>query len=170
MCPGASSIVSRLDHVAQAGDEPVATRVEDATGGRVGGTWDFAAERDSGPHLTVDARHRRQQGLGVRMVGSVEDLLGRTELHDAAEVHDRDPVAEVTHHAEVVGDEQVTGAVAGLEVGEHVEDRRLDRDVERARRLVAHDDARVTGEGAGDGDALLEAAGELARLEVEVAL
>ena len=51
------------------------------------------------------------------------------------------------------------------ERAEHVEDRRLDRDVERARRFVAHDDARVTGEGAGDGDALLETAGELARLE-----
>ena len=65
---------------------------------------------------------------------------------------------------------QVARLALGLELGEHVEDRRLHRDVERARRLVAHDDARVAGEGPGDRDALLQAAGELARLEVEVAL
>ena len=50
-----------------------------------------------------------------------------------------------------------------LQVGEQVEDRRLHRDVERGRRLVADDDPRLAGERARDRHALLEAAGELRR-------
>ena len=75
MCPGASSIVSGSTTSAQPGDETAAPRVEDATSRRVGGARDLPAQRDSGPHLAVHARHRRQQGLGVRVVGTVEDLL-----------------------------------------------------------------------------------------------
>ena len=50
----------------------------------------------------------------------------------------------------------------GLQLDEQVEDRRLHRDVERRGRLVADDELRVARERAGDRDALLEAAGELA--------
>ena len=56
----------------------------------------------------------------------------------------------------------------GLELDEQVEDRRLDRDVERARRLVADDEPRVAGERARDRDALLEPAGELTGFCVSV--
>ncbi len=44
----------------------------------------------------------------------------------------------------------------------------MNRDVERGRRLVAHDQLRLAGEGAGDGDALLHAARELAGFRREV--
>ena len=57
-----------------------------------------------------------------------------------------------------------------LQLGQDVEDRRLDRDVERARRLVGDDDPRVSRERPRDGHALLESARQLAWLEVEVAL
>ncbi len=50
-----------------------------------------------------------------------------------------------------------------LDVGEELGDRGLDRDVERRDRLVGDDDGGAAGEGAGDADALLLAAGELAR-------
>ena len=81
-----------------------------------------------------------------------------------------DPVGQVADDAEVVGDEQVARPALGLQLGQQVEDRGLDRDVERARRLVGDDDPRVAGERPGDRHALLEAARQLARLEVEVAL
>ncbi len=63
-----------------------------------------------------------------------------------------------------MGDQEIAGLALGLEVGEDVEDRGLDRDVERARRLVRDHDARVTRERPGDRDTLLEATRELARL------
>src|SRR4051794_21819865 len=65
----------RFDNVAQAGDEAIAASMEDATRRRVGGARDLAAERDAGLLFAVDTRHRREQCLRVRMVGTVEDLL-----------------------------------------------------------------------------------------------
>ena len=87
-----------------------------------------------------------------------------------SEVHDRDPVGQVADDAEVVRDQQVARLAADLEVREQVEDGGLHRDIERTRRFVGDDDLRVTRECACDRDPLLEAAGQLARLEVEVAL
>ena len=53
---------------------------------------------------------------------------------------------------------------AGLDLDQQVDDRGLHRDVERRDRLVGDDHVGIAGERAGDGDALLLAAGELARL------
>ena len=142
--------------------------VEHATRRRVGRRRDLAIEADTRRRLAVDAGDGRQQCLGVRVVGPVEHVVGGPHLLDAPEVHHRDAVGEVAHHAHVVGDEDVAGLLLGLQVGQQVEDRRLHRDIERAGRLVAHHDARIAGEGAGDGDTLLQPARELARLEIEV--
>jgi len=57
-------------------------------------------------------------------------LLSRRELHHLAQVHDRDPVGDVTHDAEVVRDEDVAQSELVLEVVEQVDDLGLDRDVE----------------------------------------
>ena len=48
-----------------------------------------------------------EQREGVRVDRVRVDLLGRADLDDLAEVHDRDPVGDVADHAEVVGDEDV---------------------------------------------------------------
>ena len=104
------------------------------------------------------------------MVGPAEDRLRIADLHDPPEVHDRDPVGEVAHHAKVVRDQQVAGLAFGLQLGQDVQDRGLDGHVERTRGLVGNDDAGVAGEGAGDRHALLEAARQLARFEVQMAL
>ena len=45
------------------------------------------------------------QRLGVGVARRAEHLLGRPGLDDPAEIHHRDPVAEMAHHAEVVRDE-----------------------------------------------------------------
>ena len=66
-----------------------------------------------------------------------------------------------SHDREVVGDEEVGEAQLLLEVLEEVEDLGLDGDVEGRDGLVADDELRVEGEGAGDADALALAAGEL---------
>ena len=60
--------------------------------------------------------------------------------------------------------------LAPLEVGQQVQDRGLDRHVERRGRLVADDDPRVAGERARDRDALLEPARQLRRAHRQVAL
>ena len=90
------------------------------------------------------------------------------ELRDAAEVHDRDPVADVLDDAHVVGDEEVGQPELALELLEQVQDLRLDRHVERGDRLVADDQVGFEDERPGDPDPLALAAGELVRIAARV--
>ena len=160
----------RLGDLAQARDHPRAPRMEHAAARWIRGAGHLAVEPNTSPLLAVDVRHRREQRLGVRVIGPAEDRLGVADLLDPTEVHDGDPIGEVADHAEIVRDQQITRLALGLELREDVQDRSLDRHVERARRLVGHDDARVARERPGDRDALFQASGELPGLEVEMAL
>lgn len=83
-------------------------------------------------------------------------------------VLDHHAVAEADHalrmlgEPEVVRDDDHRGAGLLVELVEQGDDLRARRAVEIARRLVGKQDARLVGEGAGDGHALLFAARELA--------
>ena len=90
------------------------------------------------------------------------------QLGDPAEVHHRDPVADVLDDAHVVGDEQVGQAELALELLEQVQDLGLDRHVERRHGLVADDEVGLEDERAGDADALALAARELVRVAAGV--
>jgi len=63
-------------------------------------------------------------------------------------------VADVFDDGEVVGNEQVGQAELFLEILEQVDDLGLDRDIEGAHGLIADDEFRLHGQGAGDADAL----------------
>ena len=65
------------------------------------------------------------------MLGVNVDLADATDLDDLAKVHDRDAVAEVTDHREIVGDKEVGEPEASLQPGEKVDDLGLDAHVER---------------------------------------
>ena len=95
-------------------------------------------------------------------------LVDRALLHELAEVHDPDPVAEVPHHRQVVRDEQVGQAEVALQVVEQVEHPGLHAHVECADRLVEHDHLGFHGERPRDADALALTAGELVRIAVGV--
>ena len=119
-------------------------------------------------------RWRRSSGSGTGMADISASVYGCSgwrnsvapvgQLGDPAQVHHRDPVADVLDDAHVVGDEQVGQPELALELLEQVEDLGLDRDVERGDRLVADDEVRLEHERAGDPDALALAAGELVRV------
>ena len=82
-------------------------------------------------------------------------------------VHDEHAVGDVGDDAEVVRDQDDRGAEPLADVAHQVEDPRLDRDVERRRRLVGDQHLRVAGERDRDHHALAHAAGELVRILVE---
>ena len=112
----------------------------------------------------VGDRDGRQERDRVRVERLVVELARRGDLDDPAEVHDRDPVADVADDREVVGDEQVGQAESLLEALEQVDDLGLDRDVEGADGLVGDDEVGLERQGPGDADALPLAAGELVRI------
>ena len=116
----------------------------------------------------VRAGHRGQQRDRVGVHRGVVDRVPLAELDDLAEVHDRDPVADVAHHRQVVGDEDVGEVELGLQVLQQVHHLRLDRDVQGGHRLVRDDQLGPQGQGAGDADALALPAGELVRVAVVV--
>ena len=109
-----------------------------------------------------------REGPGVRMARPRIEQVRGADLDQLAEVHDADPVADVAHDRQVVRDEQVGQPELLAQLDQEVEDLGLDRDVERADRLVADDELRLDGEGASDADALPLPAGELVRVAVPV--
>ena len=103
-----------------------------------------------------DGRHERLRCTGAP--GRRNSVAPVGQLGDPAEVHDRDPIADVLDDAHVVGDEHVGQPELALELLEQVEDLRLDRHVERRDRLVADDQVRLEDQRPGDADALALAA------------
>src|SRR5712691_9867580 len=89
--------------------------------------------------------------------------LGGRLLDDLAQVHDCDPVRDVTDRRKVMGDENVADPRFLLDVLEQINDLGPNRDVEGRSRLVRDDDGRTKGEGAGNTNALTLAAAQLAR-------
>ena len=94
-------------------------------------------------HRRVRPRRRRiglrlggEQRARIRMLGRGEHALDRALLDDLALLHHADPVGELAHDAEVVGDEQHRHAEPRLRVLEQLQDLRLHRHVERGGRLV----------------------------------
>ena len=102
------------------------------------------------------------------MARVVEQRGRRPLLHQPAEIHHADPIAEVTHDGQVVGDEEVRQAVPVAQLDEEVEDLRLHDDVERRGRLVENDEARAGRQRARDHDALALPARELVRIAAQV--
>src|SRR5688572_27384547 len=94
------------------------------------------------------------------------EVVGGGDLDDLPQVHHRDAGRDVAYNGEVVRDEQVREAQLLLKLLEQVDDLRLDRNVERGYRLVAHDELGVECERASNSDPLPLAARELVRVAV----
>ena len=71
---------------------------------------------------------------------------------------------QIFHHGEIVRDEQIGHPQLGLQCLEQIEDLRLHRHIEGRGRLVADQQFRLHGEGAGNGDALALPAGKFVRI------
>ena len=85
-----------------------AARVEVAAGRRVRGVRDLARQPlERGAQVGVGHRDGLHEGRGVRVLGAVEQRLGRRQFHQLADVHDRHAVADVLDDAQIVRDEQV---------------------------------------------------------------
>lgn len=83
--------------------------------------------------------------------------MGRTlraDFRNAAQVHHRDAVGDVSDDREIVGDEQIGKAMSTLQVLHQVDDLGLHGHIERRDRFVGDDKSRVDGNSASDPDTL----------------
>ena len=69
-----------------------------------------------------------------------EDVAHRPGLDDTPAIHDRDPVRDLGDDAEIVGDQDHSGACLPLAPGQERQHLRLHGHVERGRGLVGDDD------------------------------
>ncbi|MFJ8113804.1 hypothetical protein [Streptomyces sp. NPDC096132] len=90
--------------------------------------------------------------VGMRRGG--EDLLHLAAFDDLPGVHDHRPVAQIGHHAQVVGDEDDGHAEPVAQGPQQVEDLGLDGDVERGGRFVGDQQIGFAREGQRDAHAL----------------
>ena len=91
-------------------------------------------------------RHHREQRLGVWVLRRGHDLLGRADLDDATEVHDRHPVGDVPGQAKVMGNDDQRQTQFVAQPQQQGEDLPAHRRVEARHRLVGDDDLRVEDE------------------------
>src|SRR5437762_2566503 len=152
-------------HGLRAGSDRVAAaRAKHAAARRIGRARDIALQDDAlAALLRVGIWNRRQQRLRIGMPRRLADLPSGTDLHDLAEIHDGDPVRDMAHHGDVVGDEKKRKAKLLLELLQQIDDLRLDGDVERGDRLIGHDELGIDRERSRNSDPLTLASGELTR-------
>src|SRR2546427_9821863 len=125
----------------------------------------FALEDDPiGAKARIRYGDRRQEGLGIGMLGRREQFFGGCSLHDPADVHYRDPIADVLDDAQVVSDEEIRKPKSFLKLEEEVQDLCLDRHVQRGDGFVCNDQTGRQGECAGDADTLTLATRERMRV------
>ena len=101
------------------------------------------------------------------MLGLLEDGRDRGVLDHLTQVHHQHAVAQLAHHAQVVGDPQDRHAQLVAAFFHQVQDLRLHGDVERGRRFVRDQQAGVAHHGHGQHHALAHAAGELVGVAVD---
>ncbi len=103
-------------------------------------------DRRVGPRRRrIGLRLGGEQRARVGMLGRGEHALDRPCSTILPLLHHADPVGDLAHDAEVVGDEQHRHAEPRLHVLEQLQDLRLHRDVERGGRLVGDQQVGLVG-------------------------
>ena len=109
--------------------------------------------------LKAMLQHLGQERLQAGMLGVGEQLLRGLVLLDFAVVDEDDAVGDLARKAHLMGDDQHGDAGVG-QLLHQFQDLADHFGVQRGGGLIEEDDVRVHGQGAGNGDALLLAAGQ----------
>ena len=126
--------------------------------------WNSAGDCRQTLHFGLQVGHGLDQRLGVGMQRPLENLAHRPVLDDLSRIHHRHVISEVTHDAEVVGDEQYGHAQLFAQVAQQLNDLRLDGDIEGGGGFVGHEQLRLRSERHRDHHTLLHAAGQFVRI------
>ena len=98
------------------------------------------------------------------MSRSHEDVVDIAVLDQLAGIHRQHARTRFGDDADIVGDEHECRPRPLAELDEHIDDLRLNRDIECRRRLVGDDQFGLANQRDGDHDALPHAAGQLVRV------
>ncbi len=124
----------------------------------------LAAPLQLGVDALLGVGHRRDEQLGVGVLGVVQDLVHLAPLHHVPDVHYRQILGHVASGGDVVGDVEHGDAELVLHLLHQVEDADANGDVEHGGGLVRQHHFGLHRQVAGDVDPLALAAGELVRV------
>src|SRR5690606_40059508 len=77
-----------------------------------------------------------EQGMGIGMAGSGQDLFGAADILELAQIEDPDLITQVADHRQVMGDQQIGQLKSGLQVLEQIQNLSLNGYIQRRDRLV----------------------------------
>ncbi len=100
------------------------------------------------------------------MMRRFKNHTGTCFLDNFTEIHDRHTVADIAHDLEVVTDENHGDAVPVLQIAQQIDDLRLNGNIKRRNRLIAHQQSRACGQSTCDDDALTLATRQFMRIAV----
>ena len=95
-----------------------------------------------------------------------DQLKAVGQLDQLAQIHNTDAVGDMLDNAQVMRDKEVGQPHLLLQILKHIDDLRLNRDIQRGDRLIADDELRVHSQRTGDADTLTLTARELVRVAV----
>ena len=101
------------------------------------------------------------------MTRVAEHLLGARQLNHVSEIHNADPVRNVSYNGEVVRDEHIREVFLFLQLLKKVDYLRLNGNVKRRYTFVANDEFRLDGKRTRNGYSLSLTAGKLMRISVQ---
>jgi hypothetical protein len=104
------------------------------------------------------------QRTRIRMRRVVQYRIGRPFFHNAAEIHDRDAVAYLPNSTQIMAHEKHGRAELFLKIKKQIHRLRLDGNIKRADRLIAHKQGRISRQGARENSALPLPARKLMRV------
>ena len=132
-----------------------------AAGRRRGGVGDFSLQdHPVDLHIRVGLGHCGEQCLRIGVEGVCKQFIGFTELHHPAQVHDHDPVGNVAHHTQGVGDKQICQVIFLLHLLQQIDDLGLNGHIQGGNRFVADHHLGLEDERPGNANPLPLAAGE----------
>jgi hypothetical protein len=116
---------------------------------------------------------RGHKCLGIGVKGILIQIVPVRHFDDPAQIHDRDPIADMLHHAEIVGNEKERKVEFSLQVFQEVQDLGPNGNVQGRNRFITDDRFGVfryhsPHESAGNADSLPLPAAELVGIPLEV--
>src|SRR5437762_1456324 len=143
------------------------TRVKSASGRRINRCRHIAFENDSVLLRSgIGNRNGAQESLCVRMFWRKTNLCACSYFDQLPQIHDTDARGDVFDNRNGVRDEQVGQPKLLLEIGEQVDDLRLNRNVQSGDRFTGHNQFRLQRQRSSDADSLPLPAAELMRIPI----
>src|ERR1700682_1020789 len=147
-----------------------AARRKSATGRRIQGVRRQSFDcLELGAAWTVEARHRTQQTHAVWMTREVKHRVRLALLNEAGGIHHDHAIGIARNDAQVMRNDDQRNVKLARQILHQLENLRLNRHVERGRRLVGDNELWIAGEPDRDHYPLAHTAGELMRILLESA-